>query len=312
MPKKNTDFELPSVDELFSSQEVRDNANTPQIKRLPIDSIDDFPNHPFKVKLDDEMNKLIESISENGVLTPALVRPKDNGRYEMVSGHRRKFASEQLKLDDLYCVIKNLTDEEATIIMVDSNIQRENVLPSEKAYAYKMRLDAMNRQGERTDLTFSPVGKKLRSAMNLSENVEDSKSQIYRYIRLTYLIPELLEIVDEGRIKLRPAVELSYLDECVQKAVFDEIIRNDCTPSHDQTIRMRKLFNDGKLTPEVVSVVMEELKPNQREKVVISGERFERLLPKNVTIKQREDYVCKALEHYNEFLRRQAERKYSR
>ena len=227
----------------------------------------------------------------------------------MISGHRRKHAAIKAGLKTIPCIVKNLTDDEATILMVDSNIQREELLPSEKAFAYKMRLEAMKRQGQRSDLTSSPVGTKFdRSSEAITEETGDSRNQIHRYIRLTNLVPELLDLVDEGKIKMRPAVELSYLDEDSQRAVVDEIDLNQCTPSHDQTIRMRKFFTDGKLTPEVVSAIMGEEKPNQREKIVLRGDKVRSLIPKNIPVSQTEDYVVKALEHYSRFLRQRAER----
>lgn len=307
MTARKSDFTLTSLDDLFSTQEQRDDENLSKIKDIPISDIDDFPDHPFKVKDDEDMMQLVESIKERGVITPATVRLKENGRYELISGHRRKRASEIAGLDTLRCEVVELTRDEATILMVESNYQRSQILPSEKAFAYKMRLDAMNRQGQRTDLTSAPVGQKS-SREQLAEQSGDSHSQIQRYIRLTNLVPELLEFVDEGRIKMRPAVELSYLDEDAQRGVVDEIDENELTPSHDQTIRMRKLFDEGKLTTEVIQVIMEEEKPNQKEKIVFRGDRVRNLLPKSMSISETEDYVCKALEHYNKFLQRNRDR----
>jgi ParB family chromosome partitioning protein len=253
------------------------------------------------------MQQLVESIKERGVITPATVRQKEDGRYELVSGHRRKRASELAGFETLRCEVVDLNRDEATILMVESNFQRSEILPSEKAFAYKMRLEAMKRQGERTDLTSRPVGNKL-SVTQVADEVGDSERQIHRYVRLTNLVPELLEFVDEGRIKMRPAVELSYLDEDCQRDVVDEIDLNDATPSHDQTIRMRKLFNEGNLTTEAIHAVMSEEKPNQKEKIVLRGDRVRQLIPKNIPVSQTEDFVCKALEHYNKFLRNRAER----
>ena len=267
MTARKSDFTLTSLDDLFSTQEQRDDEKLSKIKDIPISDIDDFPDHPFKVKDDEDMMQLVESIKERGVITPATVRLKEDGRYELISGHRRKRASEIVGLDTLRCEVVELTRDEATILMVESNCQRSKILPSEKAFAYKMRLDAMNRQGKRTDLTLSPLGTKLRASDELAQECGDSRNQIYRYIRLTNLVPELLEFVDEGRIKMRPAVELSYLDEDAQRDVVDEIDGNELTPSHEQTIRMRKLFDEGKLTTEVIQVIMEEEKPNQRTKI---------------------------------------------
>ena len=308
MTARKSDFTLTSLDDLFSTQEQRDDEKLSKIKDIPISDIDDFPDHPFQVKDDEDMMQLVESIKERGVITPATVRLKEDGRYELISGHRRKRASEIVGLDTLRCEVVELTRDEATILMVESNCQRSKILPSEKAFAYKMRLDAMNRQGKRTDLTLSPLGTKLRASDELAQECGDSRNQIYRYIRLTNLVPELLEFVDEGRIKMRPAVELSYLDEDAQRDVVGEIDENELTPSHEQTIRMRKLFDEGKLTTEVIQVIMEEEKPNQKEKIVFRGDRVRNLLPKSMSISETEDYVCKALEHYNKFLQRNRDR----
>ena len=311
MAGRKSDFVLPTLDDLFSTQEMRDEQKLARIRDIPIELIDSFPDHPFKVRDDEDMTQLVESIKERGVITPATVRPKDDGRYELVSGHRRKRACELAGMETLRCEVVELTRDEATILMVESNFQRSQILPSEKAFAYKMRLDAMNRQGKRTDLTSSPLATKLgqgRSDVELAEQVGESKDQIRRYVRLTNLVPELLQFVDEGRIKMRPAVELSYLDEDCQRDVVDEIDMTDSTPSHDQTIRMRKFFDEGKLTTEVIQAIMEEEKPNQKEKIVLRGERVRRLIPKSVPLNQTEEYVCKALEHYASFLRRRAER----
>ena len=311
MAGRKSDFTLPTLDDLFSTQEMRDEAKLAKIRDIPIEQIDDFPDHPFKVRDDEDMIQLVESIRERGVITPATVRQKDDGRYELVSGHRRKRACELAGFETLRCEVVELTKEEATILMVESNFQRSQILPSEKAFAYKMRLEAMNRQGQRTDLTSSPLATKLpqgRSDVELAEQVGESKDQIRRYIRLTNLIPELHELVDEGSMKMRPAVEISFLDEDCQHDLADEISLNDCTPSHDQTIRMRKLFEEGKLTPEAISAIMSEQKPNQRERIVLSGDRVRQLIPKSVSISQTEEYICKALEHYATYLRKRAER----
>ena len=310
MAGRKSDFTLPTntLDELFSSQEERDEAKLSKIRDIPLEEIDDFPDHPFKVREDEDMFQLVERIKERGVITPATVRQKEDGRYELISGHRRKKACELAGFETLRCEVVDLDRDEATILMVESNFQRSQILPSEKAHAYKMRLDAMKRQGQRTDLTSSPLGTKLRTADELAQECGDSRNQIHRYIRLTNLVPELLEFVDEGRIKMRPAVELSYLNEDCQRDLVDEIDINDCTPSHDQAIRMRKFFEEGKLTTEAISAIMSEEKPNQREKIVLRGDRVRSLIPKNIPINQTEEYVCKALEHYNKFLRNRAER----
>lgn len=311
MANRKSDFTLPTFDDIFSTQEQRDDAKLSKIRDIPISEIDDFPDHPFKVRDDEDMLQLVESVKERGVITPATVRQKEDGRYELVSGHRRKRACEIAGFDTLRCEVVDLSKEEATILMVESNFQRSQILPSEKAFAYKMRLEAMSRQGQRTDLTSNPLGGKLagkETAHIIGEQSGDSQTQVRRYIRLTELVPELLEFVDEGRIKMRPAVELSYLDEDCQRDIVDEIDLNDATPSHAQTIKMRKFFEEGKLTTEVISSIMAEDKPNQKEKIVLRGDRVRQLIPKNIPISQTEEYVCKALEHYNKFLRNRAER----
>ncbi|MDY3729046.1 MAG: ParB/RepB/Spo0J family partition protein, partial [Candidatus Choladocola sp.] len=279
MAGRKSDFTLTRLDDLFSTQEQRDEEKLSKIRDIPLELIDDFPDHPFKVRDDEDMQQLVESIKERGVITPATVRQKEDGRYELISGHRRKRACELAGFDTLRCEVVDLNRDEATILMVESNFQRSQILPSEKAYAYKMRLDAMNRQGQRTDLTSTPLVSKSRTNEELGNQVGESREQIRRYVRLTNLVPELLEFVDEGRIKMRPAVELSYLDEDCQRDVVDEIDLNDATPSHDQTIRMRKLFNEGNLTTEAIHAVMSEEKPNQKEKIVLRGDRVRQLIP---------------------------------
>lgn len=262
MAGRKSDFTLTKLDDLFTTQAQRDEEQLSKIRDIPLELIDDFPDHPFKVRDDEDMMQLVESVKERGVITPATVRQKEDGRYELVSGHRRKRACELAGFETLRSEIVDLNRDEATILMVESNFQRSEILPSEKAFAYKMRLKAMKRQGFRSDLTSDPVGQKF-SVEKIADNSNDSKTQIQRYIRLTNLVPELLEFVDEGRIKMRPAVELSYLDEDCQRDVVDEIDLNDATPSHDQTIRMRKLFNEGNLTTEAIH----ELKRNgEKEK----------------------------------------------
>ena len=308
MAGRKSDFTLTRLDDLFSTQEQRDEEKLSKIRDIPLELIDDFPDHPFKVRDDEDMQQLVESIKERGVITPATVRQKEDGRYELISGHRRKRASELAGFDTLRCEVVDLNRDEATILMVESNFQRSQILPSEKAYAYKMRLEAMNRQGQRTDLTSTPLVSKSRTNEELGNQVGESREQIRRYVRLTNLVPELLEFVDEGRIKMRPAVELSYLDEDSQRDVVDEIDMNDATPSHDQTIRMRKIFDEGKLTTEAIQAIMSEEKPNQKEKIVLRGDRVRQLIPKNIPISQTEEFVCKALEHYNKFLKQRADR----
>ena len=308
MAGRKSDFTLPTLDDLFSTQELRDDAKLSKIRDIPLELIDDYPDHPFKVRDDEDMIQLVESVKERGVITPATVRQKEDGRYELISGHRRKRACELAGFEALRCEVVDLDRDAATVLMVESNYQRSQILPSEKAFAYKMRLEAMKRQAGRPSKdNLVPVGLNF-SRVELSEQSGESQTQIQRYIRLTNLVPELLDLVDEGKIKMRPAVELSYLDEDSQRAVVDEIDLNQCTPSHDQTIRLRKFFTDGKLTPEVVSAIMGEEKPNQREKIVLRGDKVRSLIPKNIPVSQTEDYVVKALEHYSRFLRQRAER----
>ena len=312
MAGRKSDFTLTRLDDLFTTQEQRDDEKLSKIRDIPLTEIDDFPDHPFKVRDDEDMAQLVESVKERGVITPATVRQKEDGRYEIISGHRRKRACELAGFETLRCEVVDLDRDEAIILMVESNYQRSQILPSEKAFAYKMRLEAMNRKaGRPSKENLTPVEsdyEKLRTNEKFVNEVGESREQIRRYIRLTNLVPELLEFVDEGRIKMRPAVELSYLDEDCQRDVVDEIDLNDCTPSHDQTIRMRKFFDEGKLTTEAIQAIMSEEKPNQREKIVLRGDRVRQLIPKNISVSQTEDYVCKALEHYNNFLRRRAER----
>ena len=312
MAGRKSDFTLPTLDDLFSTQELRDDAKLSKIRDIPLELIDDFPDHPFKVRDDEDMIQLVESVKERGVITPATVRQKEDGRYELISGHRRKRACELAGFEALRCEVVDLDRDAATVLMVESNYQRSQILPSEKAFAYKMRLEAMKRQAGRPSKENSvPVAQNYEGKTSrelLGEQVGESQDQVRRYIRLTNLVPELLDLVDEGKIKMRPAVELSYLDEDSQRAVVDEIDLNQCTPSHDQTIRMRKFFTDGKLTPEVVSAIMSEEKPNQREKIVLRGDKVRSLIPKNIPVSQTEEYVVKALEHYSRFLRQRAER----
>lgn len=309
MAGRKSDFTLTKLDDLFTTQAQRDEEQLSKIRDIPLELIDDFPDHPFKVRDDEDMMQLVESVKERGVITPATVRQKEDGRYELVSGHRRKRACALAGFETLRSEIVDLNRDEATILMVESNFQRSEILPSEKAFAYKMRLEAMKRQaGRPRKENVSPVGTNLRTDEQIAQETGDSRNQIHRYVRLTNLVPELLEFVDEGRIKMRPAVELSYLDEDCQRDVVDEIDLNDATPSHDQTIRMRKLFNEGNLTTEAIHAVMSEEKPNQKEKIVLRGDRVRQLIPKNIPVSQTEDFVCKALEHYNKFLRNRAER----
>ena len=273
MAGRKSDFTLTKLDDLFTTQAQRDEEQLSKIRDIPLELIDDFPDHPFKVRDDEDMMQLVESVKERGVITPATVRQKEDGRYELVSGHRRKRACELAGFETLRSEIVDLNRDEATILMVESNFQRSEILPSEKAFAYKMRLEAMKRQAGRPSKENGvPVGHNSivgKSREILASESQDSNTQIQRYVRLTNLVPELLEFVDEGRIKMRPAVELSYLNEDCQRDLVDEIDLNDCTPSHDQAIRMRKFFEEGKLTTEAISAIMSEEKPNQREKINI-------------------------------------------
>lgn len=305
MPQeKKPRFTLGTVDDMFTTQEMRDDAKLARIHEIPLDEIDAFPEHPYKVKDDEDMMNLVESIRENGILTPATVRKKKEGRYEMLSGHRRWRACQLLGMDTLRCEIVELDRDAATIFICDSNLQRTTILPSEKAFAYKMRLDAMKRQAGRPTKNASPAATNLgRADVELASQVGEGKDNIRRYIRLTELIPKLLEMVDEGKIALRPAVEISYL----QKELLDNIEMEACTPSHDQTLRMRNLLRQNKLTPEVITMIMQEEKPNQKEKIILRDDRTRNLLPKNLPVSQREEYIIKALEHYGRYLKKQRE-----
>lgn len=304
--EKKPRFTLNSVDDLFTTQEMRDDAKLKRINEIPIDQIDPFPDHPYKVKDDEDMQNLMESIKENGVLTPATVRKKDDGRYEMISGHRRLRASELLGLETLRCEVVELDRDEAIIVMCDSNLQRTTILPSEKAFAYKMRFDALKRQKKvRQDEGATMLHPEGKSRDLLASEVGESHEQVRKYIRLTELVPELLAMVDEGQIAMRPAVEISYLPEKLQYALVDNIEMEACTPTHDQTIRMRRLLNDGKLTPEAIEIIMGEEKPNQKEKIVLRDERARKLLPKDLPIARREAYIIEALEFYGKYRARQ-------
>lgn len=299
MTKRNViEMNLPTVDDLFSTQEERDNEKREYVKAIPLDKISDFPDHPFKVRMDEKMLEMIESVREYGVLSPAVVRPKEDGTYEMIAGHRRKLASQMADRSDMPCIVRDLTDEEATIIMVDSNLQREEILPSEKAFAYKMKLDAMKRQGQRTDLTSRPLGEKLYSVDKLSQDVPDSARQIHRYIRLTELIKPILDMVDDKKIALRPAVELSYLSQDQQKMLLDTMQLQDCTPSHAQAIKMRKFAEEGRLNEDVILSIMSEEKGNQKEQFRIPRERINKYFSPGASAKQIEDTIIKALELY--------------
>jgi ParB family chromosome partitioning protein len=299
------DLGLTGYDELFMTDQERQENRLPKIYDIPLSEIDDFPDHPFKVRLDEDMDQLVQSVKDRGIIVPITLRRKEDGRYEIVSGHRRRKACELAGMDSIRAEIKDLTRDEAIILMVESNLQRSVILPSEKAFSYKMRLDAMRRMpGRPSKENGAPVGPDFsgKSREALAEVSPDGKSQIQRYIRLTELIPTLLDVVDEGRIGMRPAVELSYLSKEEQSALADVMSYMDCTPSHDQAIRMRKMSEDGKLTPEAIEAIMGEAKPNQREKISFRADRLRQFIPKNISPSQTEDYVMKALEHYSRYL----------
>ena len=302
------DLGLTGYDELFMTDSERQQNKLPRIHDVPLELIDDFPGHPFKVRMDEDMQQLVDSIKERGVLTPITLREKDDGRYELVSGHRRKKACELAGLTTVRADIRNMTRDEAIIYMVESNFQRSQILPSEKAFSYKMRLEAMSRQGKRTDLTCGPVGHKsdgTKSRDLVAEGTNDSARQVSRYIRLTELIPEILEMVDEGKIAFRPAVEISYLTELEQKWLHEAMEYADATPSLAQAIKLKAFSQDKTLGPHVIEALLSEEKPNQREKFSFRADRLRRFIPESVPFNQTEDFVCKALEHYQQFLERQ-------
>ena len=299
MAKKNgINMKLPTADDLFSTQEERDEAGRESVREIPLEEISDFPNHPFKVKVDEHMTEMADSIKQYGVLVPAIVREKESGGYEMVAGHRRKMASELAGKNEMPCIVRDLTDDEAILIMVDSNLQREQIFPSEKAFAYKMKLEAMKRQGKRTDLTSAPVGPKLRTNEILAHETNDSVSQIKRYIRLTELIPPILDMVDENRIAMRPAVELSYLPKEEQNILLDTMQAEDCTPSHAQALKMRKFSDEGRLSGDVIYSILSEEKPNQVEQFKIPKKRIEKFFKPETSAKEMEDTIIKALDFY--------------
>ena len=292
---------LPKADDLFSTQEERDEDSRESVREIPIGEISDFPDHPFKVRMDENMMDMAESIKQHGVLVPALVREKPEGGYEMIAGHRRKMASELAGKTEMPCIVRNLTDDEAVLIMVDSNLQREEILPSEKAFAYKMKLDAMKRQGKRTDLTCATVEHKLRGMKSrdiLAEDSKESRETIRRYIRLTELITPILDMVDEGRVAMRPAVELSYLPKEHQQALFDTMEMEDCTPSHAQAIKLRRFSESGKLSEDVILSILSEEKPNQVEQFRMPKKRIDKYFSPGTPVKQMEDTIVKALEMY--------------
>lgn len=306
MSAKPRDLGMTPLDDLFSTDESRAEAQLEKVIMLNPADISDFPNHPFKVKQDEAMAEMADSVKQYGVLVPALVRPKADGGYEMVAGHRRKCAATLAGITEMPCIVRNLTDDEATIIMVDSNLQRETILPSEKAFAYKMKLEAMKRQAGRpkNSAPLEPNLKGTRSNEELAANSPDSRSQIQRYIRLTELIPPVLDMVDSGKIAFRPAVELSYLSKEQQQSLYDTMECEDCTPSLAQAIKMKEFSRDGKLTEEVILSIMQEEKPNQREKPAFRDERITRLIPKSIPRGQETDFVIRALEFYNRHLQR--------
>mgnify|MGYP000728878559 FL=1 len=306
MEEQKKKMQLPKItrDEFFTMQEERDLRSKKHVENLKISDIADFPNHPFKVIVDDEMREMSKSIEEYGVLVPVLVRPKQDGKYEMISGHRRKKASELANKDSIPCIIRELTDDEATIIMVDSNMQREHILPSEKAFAYKLKLEALNSQGKRNDLTLSPMDTKLDSAEKLGKEFDDSRATVFRYIRLTELIPKILDMVDSERIAFRPAVEISYLTKDEQNMLLDCMEYSDCTPFLSQAIQLKELSRKKELNQDTMDSLMEQEKPNQKEKYKFNADRLRNLLPRNLDDKGREDYVVKAVEFYNNHQRK--------
>lgn len=300
--RKKHDLEISELDldAIFSGGDEIKEGHIPKILQIPLDMIDEFPDHPFQVRMDEDMDQLVESIKERGVITPVTLRKKEDGRYETVSGHRRVKACELAGLETVPAEIKTLTRDEAIILMVDSNLQRSTILPSEKAKSYKMRLEAMNRQGQRTDLTSTPVESKLFSRTNeeLGKQVGESREQIRRFIRLNELIPDILDMVDEGRIAMRPAVELSYLSETEQENLYEAMDYADATPSHAQAIKMKDFSKNGKLTPEVIESIMSEEKPNQKEKINLSYSQARKYIPASVPYEKTADYIYKALEYY--------------
>lgn len=310
MSGKKIDLGLTGYDELFMDDKSRAEAKLPRIYDIPLTEIDDFPDHPFQVRMDEDMDQLVESIKERGIITPITLRQKEDGRYELVSGHRRKKACELAGFETIKAEIRELTRDEAIILMVESNLQRSVILPSEKAFSYKMKLEAMSRQGQRRDLTCGPVGHKSRDV--LAENGNDSARQISRYIRLTELIPSILEMVDEGRIAFRPAVELSYLRKDEQEELYEAMSFADATPSLAQAIKMKEFSKNGKLSPEVIELIMGEEKPNQKEKFSFRADRLRKYIPASVPYSKTEDYVLKALEHYHRYQERMRERSQER
>ena len=291
-----------AYDELFMDDKTRAENQQPRIQDIPLNLIDDFPDHPFQVRMDEDMEQLVQSIKDRGIITPITLRPKEVGRYEIVSGHRRKKACELAGLSSVKAEVREMTRDEAIIYMVESNFQRSTILPSEKAFAYKMRMEALNRQGKKIEGTCGPTVHKSRD--DIGNAIGESGRTVSRYIRLTELVPDILEMVDEGKMALRPAVEISYIPKDIQEEVFDMMDMEQCTPTHGQAIRMRRMAEEGKLTPEAIEAIVTEEKPIQKEKIVLRGERFRDLFPKDLPISKREDYVAAAMEHYGKYLAR--------
>ena len=298
MPKKSANVSLKSFDDIFSTEESRQEDKLEHIRQIPISELHAFEGHPFRVVDDEEMQKVVDSVAKFGVLTPLIARPDPDGGYEVISGHRRMHASELAGIETVPVIVREMDDDEAIICMVDANLQRENILPSERAWAYRMKMDAIRHQGLRSDLTSAtPLQKSGKTSRQIiADSFGESHEQVRKYIRLTYLIPELLQLVDEGKMKMRPAVELSYLNVDFQKDVLENIELNDC--SHAQTIRMRRLYEEHSLTPEVIADIMCEQKPNQRERMVFNGERMRKLLPRDLPMNKTEDYICEAIAFY--------------
>ena len=311
MTKPKIDLGLTALDELFSTEEQRQENKLPRIRDIPLDQIDDMPNHPYKVRMDEDMDILVESVKSYGIITPVILRKKEDGRFECAAGHRRRRAAEITGFTTIRAEVRDMSRDDAIIVMAHSNRQRSRILPSEKAFSYKMELEALKRQGKRTDLTSSPMGMKLEGRQTLDligQESGDGRNQVHRYIRLTNLIPELLDMVDEGRIAFRPAVELSYLKETEQRDLLETISYEEATPSLSQAIKMKEFSKAGRLNADVILSIMCERKPNQVEKLVFRSDRLKPYLPKNITPKETEDYVLKALEHYHRYQVRMKER----
>jgi len=308
LEKKPIDLGLTALDELFMTDEGRKESKLPRIHDIPLDQIDDMPNHPYKVRMDEDMEALVESVKNHGIITPVILRQKEDGRYECASGHRRRKAAELAGFPTIKAEVREMTRDEAIIIMAHSNRQRSRILPSEKAFSYKMEMEALSRQGKRTDLTLSPVATKLDAAASVGEKSGESRDQVFRYIRLTHLAPALLDMVDEGRIAFRPAVELSYLTEQEQADLIETIGYEDATPSLVQAIKMKEFSREGRLNADVILSIMCEQKPNQKEKITFHAEKLKPYLPKNINPKQTEEYILKALEYYQRYRERMKDR----